>query len=820
MLLSGEAGIGKSRLTAALLERLTTEPHTRLRYFCSPQHTDSALYPIISQMERAAALALGDSAQVKLDKLDALLVQTSTSKHDAALFAEMLSLPNDGRYPAIELTPEQRRKRTLEALVSQLGALTQKSPVLMIFEDAHWTDPTSLEVFGLIIDRIRSIRVLLLVTFRLEFNAPWVGRPYVSSLALNRLGEREIGAMIDRVVGNNPLPANIRQDIIERTDGIPLFVEEMTKAVLEAGSEGAAQRSVASVPSPTLGVPASLQASLMARLDRLGSAKEVAQVGAAIGREFSHTVLSAVVSKPEPELASALDRLIAAGLLFRQGVPPHASYLFKHALVQDAAYGALLRERRRALHARIAETLESQFAEIAETQPELLARHCTEAGLIEKAVGLWDKAGQRSLERSALVEAAEQFSRALDQIATLPSTPGLRREEIKLQVALITPLYNIKGFAAAETKAAAERARLLIEQAEALGEPPEDPLLLFSALYGVWAANLIAFNGDVLRYLAAQVVALAEKQGSAVPLMIGHRLMGMSLLHTGDIAEGRTHFDSAIAFYNPAAHRRLATQFGQDFRVAILCYRSFALWMLGYPEAALADTEHALKDAREIGHAATLMYTLANAQWTHFLCRNNEIAKTLIDELIALSDEKGSLYWKSMGMTQRGLLFAVTGNASDAVRMITSGLTAYRLTGSTFLIPTFLTYLAGAYAELGQFDDARRSIDEAIAAIETTKETWSAVETHCAAGQIELVSPGWNAAKAEAYFERAVTVARQQRAKSWELRAAMSMARLWRDQGKRDEARELLASVYGWFTEGFDTLDLKEAKKVLDELSA
>jgi class 3 adenylate cyclase len=454
VLLSGEAGIGKSRLTAALLEHLTAEPHIRLRYFCSPQRTDSALYPIVSQMERATGVAPDDTAQTKLDRLDVMLAQTATSMQDAALFAEMLSLPNDGRYPAIELTPEQRRKRTLEALISQLGALTQKSPVLMIFEDAHWTDPTSLEVFGLVIDRIRSIRVLLLVTFRPEFDAPWVGRPYVSSLALNRLGERDISAMTDRVVGNNPLPANIRQDIVERTDGIPLFVEEMTKAVLEAGSEGEVQRTVASIPSTTVGVPASLQASLMARLDRLGSAKEAAQIGAAIGREFSHTLLSAVARKSEPELASALDRLISAGLLFRQGVPPHSTYLFKHALVQDAAYGTLLREPRRALHARIAETLESQFTEIAENQPELLARHCTEASLIEKAAGLWGKAGHRSAQGSALVEAVAQFTRALEQIATLPASSALRREHIKVQVALIPPLMYVKGYAASETAAA------------------------------------------------------------------------------------------------------------------------------------------------------------------------------------------------------------------------------------------------------------------------------------------------------------------------------------------------------------------------------
>ena len=340
----------------------------------------------------------------------------------------MLSLPNDGRYPALELAPEQRRQRTLEALSAQLAGLARQQPVLMIFEDAHWIDPTSLEVLGRTVDRIKTLPALLIVTFRPEFNAPWVGQSHVTSLTLNRLGEREAAAIIARLVGNKELPADVMAEIVERTDGIPLFVEEMTKAVLEAESEGAARRTVAAVPSPALAVPASLHASLMARLDRLGSAKEVAQIGAAIGREFSHALLAAVARKPEAELASALDRLVQAGLLFRQGVPPHASYLFKHALVQDAAYGTLLREPRRALHARIAEALESQFAEIAESQPELLARHCTEAGLIEKAAGLWGKAGQRSLARSALVEAAAQFTRALAQIAALPATPALRRE--------------------------------------------------------------------------------------------------------------------------------------------------------------------------------------------------------------------------------------------------------------------------------------------------------------------------------------------------------------------------------------------------------
>jgi class 3 adenylate cyclase/predicted ATPase len=816
---SGEAGIGKSRLAAALLERLSGEVHTRLRYFCSPQHTDSAFYPIIGQMERAAGLAHDDKPQAKLDKLDAVLAQTSTSTEDAALIAEMLSLPNDGRYPTQELFPEQRRRRTLEALMAQLARLVRQRPVLMIFEDAHWIDPTSLEVFGRIVDRIKTLPAMLIVTSRPEFNAPWVGRSHVTNLSLNRLGEREAAAIIARLVGNKELPADVMAEIVERTDGIPLFVEEMTKAVLEAESEGAARQTVAAVPSPALAVPASLHASLMARLDRLGPAREVAQIGSAIGRQFSHALLALATRKSEAELGSALDRLIQAGLLFRQGVPPQASYLFKHALVADAAYGTLLREPKRALHARIAEILESRFAETAESQPEILAHHCTEAGLIEKAAGLWGKAGERSLRRSALVEAVEQLTRALVQIATLPTSPALRREQIKLQVDLIAALIHVKGYAAPETKAATERARLLIEQAEALGEPSEDPLLLFSVLYSFWVANLVAFNGDTIRKLARQFLALAEKQGATIPLMLGHRLMGSSLMLTGDIAEGRAHYDQALALYDPAAHRPLATRFGQDVEVAILSYRSLALWVLGYPDAALADANHALRNAREIGQVAAVMYALLVASLAHLLCGNCATANAQFDELVALANQKSAAQWKAQGMLMRGCVFAVAGKPSDAVPIITSGLTALRSTGSTNFMPWYLLYWGVAHAELHRFDNACRCVGEAMMAMETTQEKWCEAEVHRIAGEIALKMPERNAAKAQACFERALTVARAQQARSWELRAAMSMAQLWRDEGKQNEARELLAPVYGWFTEGFDTPDLKEAKALLDELS-
>jgi class 3 adenylate cyclase/predicted ATPase len=819
VLISGDAGIGKSRLTAAFIELLAGEPHVRLRYFCSPQHTDSAFYPIIGQLERAAGLARDDTLPAKLDKLDVILRKSSTSASDAALIAEMLSLSNDGRYPVLELTPQQRRQRTMDALIRQMEILSGSSPLLMIFEDAHWADPTSLEVFGRIMSKIASHRALLIVTFRPEFQPAWIGMAHVTALTLSALASREVDAMIDHIVGNKPLPANIRQDIIERTDGIPLFVEEMTKAMLEAESEDEARHTATLVPSPAAAVPASLHASLMARLDRLGPAKEAAQIGAAIGREFSHALLAAVACKPEAKLGTELDSIIAAGLLFRRGMPPDATYLFKHSLVQDAAYGLLLREPRRELHSRIAETLENKFSEIAENQPELLARHYTEAGKIEKAAGLWGKAGQRSAERSAVVEAAEQLKRALKLIATLPGTPARRREEIKLQVALITPLLHLSGYATPETRAAVERARLLIEQAELLGEPAEDPMLLFSVLYASWAANIVAFNPDVMRELAAQFLAVADKQRATGPRLIGHRLMGLSLLHTGDIAGGRVHLDRAFALYDPAEHRPLATRFGQELGAATLCWRSIARWLLGYPEDALTDIEHALKIAREIGHSATLLYLLNFSTWPHIQCGNYAEASALVDEFTAVKDETGSLFWEAWGMMQRGCVLALTGKASDAVQTITSGVAAMRSTATTMWMPLWLSFLTTANAEIGQFDAARRCIGEARALVETTKEKWCAAEVNRIAGEIALLSPEPDAAKAEAWFERALAVAREQQAKSWELRAAMSMARLWRDQGRQQEARNLLAPIHDWFTQGFDTLDLKHSKRLLDELA-
>ena len=818
VLISGEAGIGKSRLTAALLQKISGEPHARLRCFCSPQRTNSALYPVIGHFERAAGFKHDDTVGAKLDKLDLLLARSATSPDDSALLAELLSMPNDDRYPRLTLEPQQHRKKTLEALLAQVEALSRSEPVLVIFEDAHWSDPTSLELFGRILERTVTLRVLLIITYRPEFEAPWIGLPHVTAITVNRLARRDIDVIIDRIVGNKFLPPAFREDIIERTDGIPLFVEEMTKAVLEAESDEEARRTTSAIPSPALDVPATLHASLMARLDRLGPAKEVAQVGAAIGREFSHALIDVVAGKSRVELDAALDRLIGAGLLFRQGVPPHANYLFKHALVQDTAYSTLLREHRRALHAKIAEALETQFADTAEHQPELLARHCTDAGQIQKAAGLWAKAGQRSLERAALPEAAEQLNRALSQIASLPSTPALRREEIKLQVALITPLMHFRGYGAPETREAALRARALIEQAEARGEAPDDPLLLFSVLYSFWVSNFNGFHADTATGLAAQFLKLADEQNAATPQMLGHRLVGVSQATVGNLGAACVHFDRVIDSYNPAEHRQLSARFGQDIRVATLCYRAWIRWMFGYPDAALADAKSAVEEAREVGQGVPLMYSLYFTTYPLIHCGNYAAANLQLDELIPLATEKNASQWRGGGMMHRGCIEALTGKASDAMTMIPGGIAAWQSSGSIVFVPWYVSHMARACAELGNFDEAWRLIGEALTAIERTGETWCESDIHCTAGEIALRAPEPDIGKARMHFDRALAVAREQQAKSWQLRAATSLAALWIDQGERDTARELLVPVYDRFTEGFETRDLQAAKALLDGL--
>jgi predicted ATPase len=484
--------------------------------------------------------------------------------------------------------------------------------------------------------------------------------------------------------------------------------------------------------------------------------------------------------------------------------------------VQDAAYGTLLREARRALHARIADAIEERFPEVAESQPETLARHCTEAGKIERAATLWGKAGERSLGSAAFPEAETQLRRALAQITSLPSAPALRREQIRLQVGLAYALMQTKGYGATETKGALELAQVLMQRAEALGEPIEDPLALFSILYGVWVSNFAAFNGHATLDLAKQFLMLADERGEAVPLPIGHRMTASSLLVAGDIGKALEHFDVALSLYNPYEHSALAARIGHDLGVMTLCHRGINLWLLGYPEAARTDIDRALSQAREFQHAATLMYALNYNSILNALRR--DIAKAQADELIALADEKGALFWGASGGLLKSWLFALKGHHTDALTSFSSAIPMFRSTGATILVPLFMAMRGGAFAELQQFDQARRCIVEAMALAEASRERWFDAEIYRIAGEIELGSSERKDLNAQHYFKRALDVARAQQARSLELRAATSLARLWSVHGRRTEARHLLASVYDWFTEGFDTLDLKEAKALLEEL--
>ena len=813
VLLSGEPGIGKSRMTAALMERVAPEPHTRLRYFCSPQHTDSALYPIISQMERAARFAHDDTAQAKLDKLDAVLAQSFTRPQDAALLAEMLSLPNDGRYPTLELVPQQRRQKTLEALTAQMETLSRSNPVLIIFEDVHWIDPTTLEAVGRTVDRLRTLGVLLILTYRPEFEPPWIGRPYVTALNLNRLGEREIAAMIDRVTGNKALPESIRQDIIERTDGIPLFVEEMTKAVLEAEGEGAAESAVATIPSPSIGVPASLHASLTARLDRLGPAKEVAQIGAAVGREFSHALLQAVVRKPEAELQSALDRLVTTGLLFQQGVPPHASYLFKHALVQDAAYSTLLRNRRQQLHARIAATLEGQFPEIVETQPELMARHCAEAGLVEKAVGYWTLAGEWAVKRDANAEATRHFRRALELLEKQPETAERSEAELKVLTKLGPALQQTRGFGAPEVETAYLRARELCKQ---LGEPVE----LFQALWGLWLNSVGRQRWDMARPIADELLTVAQRLDDRALLLEAHHAMCPTTLWVGDPQEARTHGEQGMALYDREQHQSLAFLFGNhDPGVCCSMHSAMALWFLGYSQKAVERSRTGIAMARELSHIGTLVNELPLAGIIHQLRREAPAVREIAESLIVLSTEHGFPGWLAFGKVLDSWAQAEQVDDVGLVAQLRGAIGNYRAQNELYL-PYFLGLLAAIELAYEKADEGFATVSKALEMTERTGSRLMDPELYRLKGELLLLSRGPGPEPdAEVAFRHAIEIARRQNTKSWELRASASLARLLSRQGKRNEARQTLAALFGWFTEGFDTRDLKEAKALLEELA-
>jgi len=812
VLLSGEAGIGKSRLTAAFMESLANEPHTRLRFFCSPQHTDSALYPIIAQMERAARLTRDEELQAKLDKLDGVLAQTSTPAQDAALFAEMLSLPNDGRYPPIDFTPQQRRQKTLEALVAQIEVLTHSSPVLMIFEDVHWIDPTSLEVVGRVLHRIATLRVLLIVTFRSEFEPPWIGCHHVTHLTINRLGQREVDAIIDQVVGNELLPTNIRQDIIERTDGIPLFVEEMTTAVLEAANREAGEYTVAAVPSPRLTVPASLHASLMARLDRLGPAKGVAQIGAAIGREFSHALLAAVVRTTETELGSALVRLIQAGLLFRQGSPPLATYLFKHALVQDVAYGTLLRTSRQQLHGRIANTLEREFPELIEVQPELLARHCAEAGFNEQAIRYWRAAGEKAVRRASNREAIRHFRQALALIKRRTSEIDRSDAELAILSQLGPALMSVYGWSAPEVGVAFERA-------EHLARELQSSIDLAPPLAGLWLFHTARGQFFRAEEITKELFHIAHTVHDPDIKLQAHHCAWPICWFRGALSEANAHADAGMALYDEGRHAKHRYLYlGHDPAVCALSIKSVLQWLLGHPIQGVQSERDAIDLARRLKHAPSL----AHALW--FVCQA-QVARgdapavvNTASELLTLSDEHGLPQTRATALAYLGWAIVQTADVSRGIPLLEEGFATYSRLGVRNNLCLIICLAAETYLAAGQYRRGLEQTELAIAASSEIGDRWCLPRIHMIRGRLLQKLREIDAAEAD--LRMAIDIAAAQSAKGAQLQGANLLGRLWRDQGKPQQARELLAPVYGWFTEGFDTSDLKQAKALLDELAA
>jgi class 3 adenylate cyclase/predicted ATPase len=810
VLLSGEPGIGKSRLLAAAQERLRDEPHAHLRYFCSTHRQDSPLHPVLAQLERAAGFARGDSPEVRLEKLEALLALASPHTEEVALLAELLSLPLGGRYISPPLSPQGKRERTFVALLHQIERLSDHDPVLMVFEDVHWIDPSSRELLDLAVERLVRLRVLLLVTFRPEFEPPWTDRPCVTALALSRLGRWEAALLAQQVASGAEMPAGLVNEIVERTDGVPLFVEELTKAVLEVGPAG----TLAVAPPAALAVPATLHDSLMARLDRLGpTAREAAQLGAVIGREFSHQLLAAVAGLDDSELASALDQLAGAGLVFRRETGPETGYLFKHALVRDAAYGTLLRDRRRRLHTITARTLEEQFPELVEAAPEVLAHHLTEASEVERALRYWLEAGQRAAQRSADREAVSHLRRGLELLAGLPASTERDRAELDIQLALGTPLIALSGWSGPQVAAAYERAGALCER---LG----DDVRLAPALFGLASNRVVRGETRTALHLAERCRAAAERRRDPVDRLLAHRATGAALMQLGALREARIEFEAIPPLYDPERDRGLAARCVTDPRASALSFLALVLWMMGYPDQARRTAGEASRCAAELGHANTTGHILCHGgggELAQFL-RDVPATGCYAEAVIALAAEHDMPMWRGYGLVLRGWVLAEEGHPGDGVPLVRQGIGELDALGTVFHRSHHIGILAGIHARLGDPAAGLGVLGVARGEVMPTEVQLFEAEIQRLAGELRRLV-GTYEAEAEACLAEALAVARRQEAKSFELRAATSLARLWRDQGRRAEAHNLLAPVYGWFTEGFDTADLMEAKGLLDELA-
>jgi class 3 adenylate cyclase/tetratricopeptide (TPR) repeat protein len=813
VLISGEPGIGKSRIAETVAERLATEPHIRLRYFCSRHHEDSALHPAISQLERAAGFQREDTAEQRLDKLEALLLKGANDLEEAApLIADLLSIPTGDRCPALELTPQKRKERTLTALVTQLEGLSRREPVLMVYEDVHWSDPTTRELLDLLIDRVSGLRVLVIITFRLEFNPPWVGRPHVTLLTLSRLPPRQRAEMITRVTGGRALPKEIADQIIDRTDGVPLFIEELTKSVVESGLvTEAGDRYAVTGPAAPLAIPTTLHASLLARLDRLAPTREVAQIAASLGRSFSHALISAVAQISRQKLDDALEQLVHAELIFRRGTPPHAEYTFKHALVQDAAYGTLLRSRRHQLHGHITAILEAHFPEIVQTQPEVLARHSAEAALPDKAVAYCLKAGQQAMARWAITEAVAQLRRGLEFLSGIPDETLRNERELDLQIMLGQALVATKGYGADEPAQTYARARELCQQ---LNRPAQ----LGQVLWGHWVFCHVRAELEQAEEYSEAMRQLGDAQNDPMWKCFASAYSADTCSYLGKFIEARAYSEKALSLWN-ASYRAFVPIAGDPYVVSLISLSQALLW-LGYIDQARLRRNEVLSEARNLSPYTVAFATTATwvVDWAAEGVHSAARVLASADEALAISAEQGYPLWMAFANAMRGWSLAALGQPTEGLRALQDGIDATRATGAGLWRSFFLTLLADAYAIAGQPRAGLKPLAEAAELIGTTQERWAEAETHRLRGRL-MQSLGDDVASEDCY-RHALDVARRQSAKLWELRAAMSMARLWRDQGKRDQARDLLAPVYGWFTEGFDTLDLKDAKALLDELAS
>jgi len=811
VVLTGEPGIGKSRVAAALQGHLQLDPHARLRQFCSPHHRSTPLHPWIGQFERAAGLTRDDTPEEKLTKLEAVLAQSNATPEEIGFIAALLSIPNAARYPLPELSPQKRKEKTLTALLAHMERLAARQPVLVVYEDVHWIDPTTLELLTLTIERAQHLPVLLLITARPEFRSPWPGYAHVTNIALGRIDGDEGTSLIAQVTGGKALPGEVLQQILARTDGIPLFIEELTKAVVESGAlADAGDRYTLVGPLPALAIPTSLNASLLARLDRLAPVREVAQIGAALGRQFSHALISAVAPMPQPQLDDALAQLLHAELIFGRGTPPDAEYTFKHALVQDAAYGTLLRNRRQQLHGRIATTLEQQFPEIVQMQPERLAQHCAEAGFVEKAVGYCLKAGQQAIARGTMTEAVAQLRKGLDILAGLPDGAARQEQELELQIALGHALDTTKGLAALEAGEAYARARRLCEQLDR-------PAQLGPVLYGQYLFRIVRGELEQAEHHAEELRHLHEARNDVMWKCFGAQISGNICFYLGKISDVRAYHESAFSLWDPM-HRAFALT-AEDPYVGAMIHSFRTLLCLGHLDKARSRRDEALAEARGLSPFMRA-FALRQAWYGDWAIDGAEAAERMLasaKEVVALSDEHGFRDSLAIGNIMRGWCLVSLGQAAEGISLLVQGLTVCRAGGRNLMIPFFLMTLAEAYGRVAQPQEGLDRLAEAAKLVETTHERWAEAEMYRLRGTL-LLSMNEHAA-AENSYRRALEVAQRQSAKFWELRAALGLARLWRDQGKRTEARDLLSPIYGWFTEGLDTRDLKEAQALLVDLT-